>query len=64
MKKQYFGDFDYDLDDVDSELNDMIKSLTFRNRPERKGFRVIDDELPHKRKRNHHRPRTQNIELF
>ncbi len=64
VNKQYFSDFGFDLDDIDYEFNDMIKSLTFRNRPDRKEFRFIDDELPQKRKRNHHRPRARNTEVF
>lgn len=64
VNKQYFDEIDFDLDDIDSELEGMIKSLSFRNRPDRKSFRLLDDELPPKHKRNHHRSRTQDIEVF
>ena len=64
MNKQYFDESDYDLDDIDSDLADMIKSLTFRNRPDRKAFCFYDDDIPHRTKRNHHRPRSQDNEIF
>lgn len=58
------NDIYYDLDDIDSELGDMIKSLNFRNRQDRKGFRIYDDELPTRSKRNYRNSRTDDIEIY
>ena len=67
MKNFYFDDIYSQLDDIDSglydieyELDDMIDSLSHRNRLTRRKFNLYEDE-PEKRKRN--RIRKKQVEF-
>ena len=64
MKKFNFDDIGYELDDVDSELAEMVRSLTFRNRPGNKRYRFSDDERPAKRKRKHRQTRHDELDNY
>jgi len=67
VKNFYFDDIYSQLDDIDSglydieyELDDMIDSLSHRNRLTRRKFNLYEDE-PEKRKRN--RIRKKQVEF-
>ena len=64
MKKTDFDNFDYDYEDIDSELADMVKSLRFRNDPKYRRFRFANDDYQAKRKRNHRQPRQNESEFY
>ena len=57
MKKIDFDNFEYDLEDVDTDIADMVRSLSFRKRPTNNRYRFIDDERPAKRKKSHRQAR-------
>lgn len=68
MKNFYFDDIYSQLDDIDSglygieyDLDEMIESLSHRNRSNRKKFHLYDDE-PEKRKRNRIRKKPVEFE--
>ena len=68
MKNFYFDDIYSQLDDIDSglydieyELDDMIDSLSHRNRLTRRKFNLYEDE-PEKRKRNRIRKKRAEFE--
>jgi len=68
VKNFYFDDIYSQLDDIDSglydieyELDDMIDSLSHRNRLTRRKFNLYEDE-PEKRKRNRIRKKRAEFE--
>ena len=64
MKKVDSDDLYYESDDVDSELADWVRSLTFRNNPEHRRFRFIDEERPARTKRNRRQHRPDEFEIY
>lgn len=68
MKNFYFDDIYSQLDDIDSglydieyDLDEMIDSLSHRNRLTRRKFNLYEDE-PEKRKRNRIRKKRAEFE--
>ena len=63
MKKVDFDIFDEELDDIDSDLAEMVRSLTFRNRPTYRNFRFTDEEHQHVRQKRNHRQKRHDDEI-